>query len=107
GEFRRVITALDNEAKLHLWRRWLKKYWGERLQGRPLPLDGKEVAEMIEWVVDLGPLVPEAVMLLRSGPYPDSGQSMVYYPLSESELLKQYPDAFADLLVFLASGDGA
>jgi len=46
-------------------------------------------------------------MLLRSGPYPDSGQSMVYYPLSESELLKQYPDAFADLLVFLASGDGA
>ncbi len=30
---------------------------------------------------------------------------MVYYRLSESELLKEYPNSFADLLVFLTSGE--
>ena len=31
---------------------------------------------------------------------------MVHYQISKSELLKQYPDSFADLLAFLTSGEG-
>jgi hypothetical protein len=106
GEFRNVMGAISEESKISLWRRWLRKYWEERLQGRPLKLEGKEVTEMIGWSIDLGPVFPEAVELIRESPNPEFGNSMIYYRLSESELLKQHPDSFADLLAFLTSKEG-
>jgi hypothetical protein len=105
GALRSVISGLDNDAKIHLWQRWLKNYWHERLQGRPLPLSTKESAEMIEWATDLAPVFPEVVDLIRKSPYPDFGRSMVYYGFAKSELLKKYPDDFTELLFFLAAGE--
>jgi hypothetical protein len=106
-EMRSVIGGLDSSAKLNLWQRWLKVYWQERLQGRPLPLNTKETAEMLEWAILLEPVFPDAVSLVLQSVYPDFGNSMVYYPLSHSELLTQYPDACVDLVAFLAAGEGA
>jgi hypothetical protein len=105
SEMRSMIGGLDSDAKATLWQRWLKTYWQERLDGRPLPLSGGETAEMVEWVTDLGPVFPEGVDLVCKSPYPDFKQSMAYYPLAKSDLLKQYPDAFAELLFFLAAGE--
>ncbi|HEX7424819.1 MAG TPA: DUF4020 domain-containing protein [Terriglobales bacterium] len=102
-----VIKNLDGPAKLHLWQRWLQTYWEERLQGRPLPLTPNETGEMVDWVLDLGPVIPEVVDLVCESPYPDLGHSMVYYSISESVLLKQYPDAFTKLLLFLTTGERA
>jgi hypothetical protein len=105
GEMRSMIGGLDNDAKINLWQRWLKPYWQERLEGRPLPLSSEEASEMVEWATELGPVFPEVVDHICKSPYPDFGQSMAYYPLGKSELLKQYPDAFAELLYFLAAGE--
>ena len=105
GALRSVIGDLDNDARVHLWQRWLKTYWQERLQGRPVPLSATETAEMIEWAKDLGSAFPEVVDLICKSPYPDFGRSMAYYRLAESELLKEYPDAFAELLSFMAAGE--
>jgi Domain of unknown function (DUF4020) len=105
AELRPVIGALDKDTKIHLWQRWLKTYWQERLQGRPLPLSTKETAEMIEWATALSPMFSEVVELIRKSPYPDFGQSMAYYGLANSELLKECPDAFAELFFFLAAGE--
>jgi hypothetical protein len=103
GEMRSMIGGLENDAKANLWQRWLKIYWQERLEGRPLPLAAEETAEMIEWATELGPVFPEAVGFICKSPYPDFGQSMAYYGLAKSGLLKEYPHAFAELFYFLAA----
>ena len=102
---RSVVGGLDDDSKTNLWRRWLKAYWQERLQGRPVPLSAAETGEMVEWATYFGPVFSEVVDLICKSPYPDLGQSMAYYGLAESELLKKYPDAFAELLYFLAAGE--
>lgn len=104
-EMRSVIGGLDSDAKVNLWQRWLNAYWEERVEGRPLPLSPTETAEMVEWVTEIGPVFPEAVVLVLKGPYPDCGRSMAYYGLAKSELLKEYPDSFGELLYFLAAGE--
>jgi Domain of unknown function (DUF4020)/SIR2-like domain len=100
-----VIKNLDDPAKLHLWQRWLQTYWQERLQGRPLPLASEETGVMVHWVTDLGPAVTEVIDLLCESPYPQVTHSMMYYQISESPLLKEYPVAFTKLLLFLAKGE--
>ena len=105
GELHSHIARLDDDAKVHVWHRWLKAYWEERLQGRPLPLSPKETAEMLSWVLNLGPVLPEAVALILQSPQPDLGNSMIYYQIAESELLLKFPDPFVDLVLFLASGE--
>jgi hypothetical protein len=105
GEMRPLISGLDNDAKANLWQRWLKIYWQERLEGRPLPLSAEETAEMIEWAPELAPVFPEAVGFICRSPYPEFDQSMAYYGLAKSPLLKEYPDSFAELLYFLAAGE--
>lgn len=105
GELGRTIDQLDDSAKVHLWQRWLKVYWQERLQGRPVPLAPKETAQMLEWVLHLSPVVPEVVDLVCASPYPDVGNHMAYFQISQSSQLRQHPEAFANLLIFLTSGE--
>ena len=105
GALHEVIQGLDDNAKLHLWQRWLNTYWQQRLQGRPVPLDAKETDQMLEWVLDLQPVLPEVVGLFCQGPYPDLGHEMPYYRLSKSELLVRYPESFAQLLAFMTQGE--
>jgi SIR2-like protein/uncharacterized protein DUF4020 len=104
-QLRTSIQGLDDNAKVSLWRRWLQRYWNERLAGRPLAISPKESAEMLDWISDLGPVIPEAIELMCRTPFPELKNHMVYYPLAESKLLGQYPDAFADLLAFLTAGE--
>jgi hypothetical protein len=105
GEFGMVIGQLDDSAKVHLWQRWLKAYWQERLQGRPVPLTPAETAQIFDWTLHLGPVIPDVVELVCVSPYPELGHSTAYYGISESPLLRQYPDAFAKLLVYLTGGE--
>lgn len=105
SQMRSGIQSLDEAAKVNLWRRWLKDYWEERLQGMPVPLDSDESGEMFEWALDLDPVLPEVVDLICAGPYPDLRNAMAYYPIAKSDLLKQHPEAVAKLLAFLAAGE--
>lgn len=105
GEVGTFIGQLDDSATVHLWRRWLKAYWQERLVGRPMPLAPTETAQMFEWVLHLSPVIPEVVELLCASPYPELGHAMAYYEVSQSPLLKQYPDTFAKLLIYLTGGE--
>jgi uncharacterized protein DUF4020 len=104
-QLRTGIQGLDDGAKLSLWQRWLQRYWNERLAGRPLAIAPKESAEMLDWIADLGPVIPEAIELMCRTPFPELSNHMVYYPITKSEFLQRYPDAVADLLAFLTAGE--
>jgi hypothetical protein len=75
------------------------------LQGRPTPLTSEETGEMVEWILDLGPVLAEAIDLVCRSPYPRLGNSMLYYQLSESNLVSDHPDDIAKLLLFLTTGE--
>jgi len=105
SQMRMLIRNLNNDAKAHLWTRWLKKYWEDRLTGLPLPLDCHESAEMFEWALEMGPVLPEIVDMICQSPYPNLGDYMAYYPIANSGLLTQYPSAALKLLAFLTSGE--
>jgi hypothetical protein len=105
SQMRMLIRNLNNDAKAHLWTRWLKKYWDARLTGLPLPLDNHESAEMFKWALEMGPVLPEIVDMICQSPYPYLGHSMAYYPIANSDLLTQHPSAALKLLAFLASGE--
>ncbi len=105
SQMRLLIRNLDNDAKGHLWTRWLKRYWESRLTGLPLPLDNHESAEMFEWALEMGPVFMEVVDLICQSPYPNLGDSMAYYPIANSDLLKQCPAASLKLLAFLTKNE--
>jgi len=106
GQLGYVMGELKDQAKLHLWQRWLKRYWEDRLAGVPIPLHPNESSAMLEWLLNLEPCLPEVVDMICAGPYPAGDKSTRYYSIAESDLLERFADAFAKLLLFLAAGEG-
>jgi hypothetical protein len=105
GQMHMVLRNLDDEAKAHIWNRWVKPYWEGRLKGDPLPLDPGEISEMVGWAHELGPVFPEVVDLICRSPKPDFGDRMAYYQFRESRLVEQHPIAVAKLLSHLAANE--
>ena len=45
------LKDLDERAQREWWRRWLKRYWENRLQNMPpTPLESGEVEHMLDWL---------------------------------------------------------
>ena len=57
------LRSLSEEEQKEWWNTWLKGYWENRLQGVPCPLDDEEITQMLEWVIRLPGVFPEAVGL--------------------------------------------
>ena len=96
------LRDLDESGQQEWWNVWLKDYWKNRLLGVPSPLDDAEIAQMLEWVMHLPGVFPEAVdVATRMRPVPMS-QSLMLHNISESSLIDSYPNDLARFLVYLA-----
>lgn len=97
------LRHMQPAAKQQLWERWLLRYWRNRLQGVPAPLDEAEVREMLEWLPHVGDSFPEAVSLAVRSPEIRIEHSLLLYELADSDLVTRYPTETAELLIYLCN----
>jgi len=97
------MMNMKDETKTGFWKRWLKKYWEDRIQGIPVPLSDGEVKEMAEWGGELESVFPEAVELICRGRVPHFEHTSLFRRLEEEKanISTRYPEDLAKLLVHL------
>ncbi|GAB3419002.1 DUF4020 domain-containing protein [Massilia agilis] len=95
------LRTMDAGAKRALWERWLKRYWQQRLDGVGSPLDAREIAKMLDWVAHLGDMFAEAVAMAVQAPHLVLDHSSLLVALRQSDLVVQFPEAAAQLLIYL------
>ena len=100
-----ALGDIKDGGKLEWWERWLKKYWENRLQGIPTPLNAVEIESMLEWLPNFGELFPEAVEFATRTPNTPLERDLVIWGISESDLPSRYPEATARLLVHLGNSE--
>lgn len=99
------LRILDEPGQQEWWRVWLNEYWSNRLQGVPCPLDDAELAQMLEWVMHLPGVFPEAVGVATQMRQVHLTRSYILHDLRESELTERYPDDLAKFLIHLGRND--
>jgi hypothetical protein len=96
--FGSILRDVGPEGMALLWARWMRAYWQERLQGRPMLLSPGENGEMVRWVWHLpGAEYAQAAAMLMQGPKPVlSGWQPIDHIL-ETNLQTEAPAALLDL----------
>ncbi len=97
------LRQMQQPAKQQLWNGWLRRYWQGRLQGVLTKLEDTEIRNMLEWLPHLGEAFPEAVDLVVRGPAIRVQHSNALYELRKSELVTQFPNDTAELLIYLSN----
>ena len=105
AEVGRRLQHMAEAKRQEWWRRWLKRYWKNRLQGVPAgePESG-ETARMLNWLPHLTSAFPEAVGLAVQMPQRSLQDCWVIEALSRSDeinLWQRYPESVAKLLIYL------
>ena len=100
-----ILRSLSEDQQKEWWNTWLRGYWENRLQGVPCPLDDEEIAQMLEWVVQLPGVFPEAVGLAARMRKVPLERSMILHRISESGLIDEYPNDLAKFLIQLGQYD--
>ena len=100
-----ILRSLNEEEQREWWTTWLRGYWENRLQGVPRPLDDAEVAWMLEWVIPLTGVFPEAVTLAGQMPKVPIERSIMLHRISESKLIDEQPGGLAKFLIHLGQCD--
>ena len=101
------LRRMDEKRQREWWRRWLNRYWENRLQGVPAPLEPSEVEPMLGWLPDLTAVFSEAVALTTQIPQvPLQHGHDVIYRLSKSDsIVQKHPREVAQLLTYLGQSD--
>ena len=99
------LRDLDENGQQEWWSVWLKDYWENRLQGVPVPLDDAEITQMLEWVMRLPGVFPDAVDVATRKLPRSLSQSRVLHRISESGMIERYPKELARLLIDLGQCD--
>ncbi len=96
------LRKMEESARQNLWVRWLHRYWKNRLDSVPLPLDEAEVKKMLEWLPHLGASFPQGVSLAVSALLTSRIEhSHLLYEMKKSDLVIQFPAETAELLIYL------
>ena len=98
-----IDHALSNADALPvegIWARWLKRYWEERILGRPKPFTLDEARHIGCWALSSGRHFPEAVKLVAAlQPRPRLEHVGFLSRIDSKGLAQKYPAATADLLL--------
>ena len=97
------LRQMADNTRQDLWDRWLCRYWQNRLQSVPLPLDEAEVRKMMEWLPHLGELFPQGVSLAVSAPAAQIIHTSLMYDMKKSDLVPRFPTETAKLLIYLCN----
>lgn len=95
------LRSIQPDAQQNLWERWMNHYWEQRNQSVPIGLDQAEWEEMIKWVLDLNAVFPSVVERICSGSSFSLVDQFFYYTLQDKDYAERYPDALAELLLYL------
>ena len=99
------LRQMEPDPQRDLWGRWLRKYWENRLEGTPTPLDPTEAGTMLEWLPHLHDLFPEAVDLATNTPNLPPDYTPPIHLLTYKGKPGSHPEATAKLLIYLADQD--
>jgi hypothetical protein len=83
------------------WDQWIQAYWQNRIEGLPVPLDSREVGEMVEWSIPLQSVFPAAVTKICASPNASMTHSSLFYRLPKSEIPALHPAPAAKLVLHL------
>lgn len=100
-EIRRYLEQAREDDVDDIWDRWLCKYWSNRNQGIPKPLNDKEILSMIQWLPHLHKHYPEGVQLLTHGKL-ISFSGYILKQMSTNPILFQYQAATVEFLDYLS-----
>ena len=101
------LRRMDETRRREWWGRWLKRYWENRLQGVPAPLEPGEVETMLGWLPALTAVFPDAVALaVRMPQVPlQHGYGLIDEFGKSDSLLGKHPRELAQLLIYLGRSD--
>ena len=102
-----LFRNMKSEGRSLVWKKWIKDYWVNRDDGRPMRFDNAEKVDMIELGVFLDENLDEAVDLIVSSAAPTLDGSMIYHTLNSDGVGEKHPEATIKLLLHLlpAMGD--
>ena len=101
GEIGRILENMADPQKVELWNRWLKRYWQNRLVGKPAPLTQKEIEEMLRWPRDLTVVFDESVDLAVAMPNTALKHLGISGFIVDKDLAQRFPDGAAKLIEYL------
>lgn len=104
-QLQRHLKRMDETQKREWWRRWLKRYWENRLRGVPSNFDSSETSRMLNCLLHMHGLFPEAVELAIQTPPAELSQLYIVHQMNQSDLWENYPEAVAKLLIYLGTCD--
>ena len=101
------LRRMDETRQKEWWSRWLKRYWENRLQGVPAPLESGEVETMLGWLPALTAVFPEAVALATRMPQVllQHGYGLIDEFGKSDSLVGKHPREVAQLLIYLGQSD--
>ena len=98
----RCLKNMSDSDKEELWQNWLKKYWQNRLYGKPTPLTSDEAGLMLDWLPELNTQFSEAVDLtIKYKQGPALKNTRIFACLITYKTWEKYPEAVAKLLIYL------
>lgn len=97
-----LLAELDANAVEQQWARWIRTYWTDRLNSKPITLTDEEASAIATWTIYLTESINEAVDLAqqRTAHIPAYSRFLDDLP----ERIPQAPTQFATLLVHLLKG---
>lgn len=102
-----IFASAEDVRRQEWWNRWIRRYWENRLQGFPSPLEPLEIQAMIGWMPKIGALFPEAIELaIKMEPTPLE-KSFVIHQLYQGDCWSTYPEATAKLMIWIAETKSA
>ena len=100
----KCLEHMDDSEKQELWKRWLKEYWQDRLNGKPAPLTPNESHLMLDWLPELNTEFPEAVNLAINLPSSSLENTRILACLVTEKTWENHPEhseAVAKLVIRL------
>ena len=98
------LHHMNETQQQEQWNCWLKRYWQDRLDGVPKPLESDEIKRMMDWLPHLKGVFSEAVEMAIQMPQSESGgkrESWVIFKLESSDLPEMHPEATAKLVLYM------
>ena len=92
---------MDEARQQNYWQRWLKRYWQNRLEGVPKPLEPDEIKGMLKWLAHLTGVFSEAIDLAIKMPKIQGDAGGMLYGLEKGDLPDAHPEAMARLVIYL------
>ena len=96
------LSEMTGVQQQEWWKRWLKQYWANRLNGVPKALDSGEVESMLRWLPNLEPVFAQAVNLAVRMPTENAKHSVeLLFRIRNCDVCGIDPESVARLLLYL------